>query len=42
MGTERVLELSYERPGDEFYTSLDAFEFKGRKWKKITVTTPKD
>ena len=30
--TERVLELQFERPGDEFYTSLDKFKFLGQKW----------
>ena len=38
--TERVLVLKYERPGDEFYTSLDSFEFKGREWTKMTTETP--
>lgn len=38
--TERVLKLTYERPGDEFYTSLDAFEYKGQEWtKKVTETS---
>jgi hypothetical protein len=40
--TERVLELTYERPGDEFYTSLDAFEFKGSKWTKRVIETSSD
>ncbi len=38
--TERVLVLKYERPGDEFYTSLDSFEFKSREWTKRTTETP--
>lgn len=29
---ERALELSYERPGDEFYRSSDAIEYLGRQW----------
>ena len=37
--TERVLVLTYERPGDEFYTALDSFKFKSREWtKKVTET----
>jgi hypothetical protein len=38
--TERVLVLTYARPGDEFYTALDSFEFKGREWQKRTTETP--
>ncbi len=38
--TERVLVLTYARPGDEFYTSLDAFEFKSREWTKRETQTP--
>ena len=38
--TERILVLKYERPGDEFYTSLDAFEFKSREWTKRETQTP--
>ena len=34
--TERVLELTFRRPGDEFYTSLDKFKFVGQKWKSDT------
>ena len=30
--SERVLEVTFERPGDEFYTSLDKFNFVGQKW----------
>jgi len=37
--TERVLVLRYERPGDEFYTSLDSFEFKGQEWEKRVTET---
>lgn len=34
--TERVLRLTFERPGDEFYTALDQFVFKGKKWETVT------
>ena len=30
--SERVLEVIFERPGDEYYTSLDKFNFVGQKW----------
>lgn len=29
---ERVLKLTFKRPGDEFYTSLDQFVFESKKW----------
>ena len=38
--TERVFVLNYERPGDEFYTALDGFEFKGSEWTKRVTETP--
>ncbi|MCI0651019.1 MAG: hypothetical protein L0Z55_03970 [Planctomycetes bacterium] len=44
--TERVLELVFERPGDEFYTSLDKFKFGGQKWvtvmREITLPPPNE
>ncbi len=36
--TERVLEVVFERPGDEFYTSLDRFLPGGQKWKAVPST----
>ncbi len=39
--TERVLRIVFERPGDEFYTSLDQFKLKSKKWVTITSETPK-
>jgi len=35
--TERVLRLNFERPGDEFYTSMDLFQFKKKKWMMNTL-----
>ena len=29
---ERVLKITFHRPGDEFYTSLDKFTFVGKEW----------
>lgn len=29
---EELLEITFHRPGDEFYTSLDWMEFKERRW----------
>jgi hypothetical protein len=29
---EKFLEITFHRPGDEFYTSLHWMEFEGRKW----------
>lgn len=34
--TERVLEVIFERPGDEFYTSLDRFKYVDQRWTKET------
>ena len=36
--TERVLRLTFHRPGDEFYTSLDKFKFIEKKWGTVTRT----
>lgn len=33
--TEQVLEIAYERPGDEFYRTEDPFEFAGRRWVRV-------
>lgn len=33
--TERVLVLSYERPGDEFYRQDDPITYLGREWKTL-------
>jgi len=38
--TERVLRLSFERPGDEFFTSMDSFKFKSKAWVKISREIP--
>ncbi len=35
--TERVLRLNFERPGDEFYTSMDLFRFKSKVWRMNTL-----
>ena len=35
--TERVLRLHFERPGDEFYTSMDLFRFKNKAWRMNTL-----
>ncbi|MCA8959307.1 MAG: hypothetical protein KDC38_02290 [Planctomycetes bacterium] len=39
--TERVLRVTFERPGDEFYTSLDQFKFKSKTWITLTKETRK-
>ncbi|MGE3166030.1 MAG: hypothetical protein AB7O52_14080 [Planctomycetota bacterium] len=33
--TERVLKVTFKRPGDEFYTSLDQFVLESKKWEKV-------
>lgn len=38
--TERVLQITFARPGDEFYSSLDKFELVGQKWTKVVTETP--
>ncbi|MFN0057102.1 MAG: hypothetical protein ACKVX7_01475 [Planctomycetota bacterium] len=42
--TERVLQVTYSRPGDEFYTSLDKFKLTDQKWITETreVAVPKE
>lgn len=35
---ERVLRLTFKRPGDELYTSLDSIKFAGKKWDTIVTT----
>ena len=39
--TERVLRIVFERPGDEFYTSLDQFKLKSKNWITLTSETGK-
>lgn len=34
--TERVLKLSYSRPGDELYTITDVVRFVGKEWVDVT------
>ncbi len=34
--TERVLRIEFRRPGDEFFTSMDSFEFQKKSWVKVT------
>lgn len=38
--TERVLRLTFVRPGDEFFTSLDSFKFKSKGWVRISREMP--
>ncbi|MFQ5653480.1 MAG: hypothetical protein ACE5GW_01970 [Planctomycetota bacterium] len=38
--TERVLRITFLRPGDEFYTSMDRFKFAGKEWISITREIP--
>jgi hypothetical protein len=40
--SERVLQLMYERPGDEYYRSEDPVEFVGRQWTTIERTIKTD
>lgn len=40
--TERVLELRYERPGDEFWTPDDLLTFLDRKWVDVIRTIKTD
>ena len=37
---ERVLKLTFVRPGDEIYTSLDRITFKGKEWLPMVQETP--
>ncbi len=34
--TERVLRLEFHRPGDEFFTSMDSFQFEKKNWVDVT------
>ena len=38
--TERVLRLEFHRPGDEFYTSMDSFQFEKKTWVAVTHEFP--
>ncbi len=37
---ERVLLITFERPGDELYPTLDDIKFKSKKWITLSFTTP--
>jgi hypothetical protein len=39
---ERALVLRYYRPGDEYYRTLDAFEFEGREWVSLEQVAKSD
>ncbi len=32
---ERVMRLEFHRPGDEFFTSMDSFQFEKKKWADV-------
>lgn len=38
--TERVLQITFARPGDEFYSSLDKFKLLDQKWTTVVTETP--
>ena len=38
--TERVLRLEFHRPGDEFYTAMDSFQFTKKSWVNVTHEFP--
>ncbi|MGE4612749.1 MAG: hypothetical protein AAEJ46_00195 [Planctomycetota bacterium] len=38
--TERVLRLEFHRPGDEFFTSMDSFQFEKKSWVFVTHEFP--
>ncbi len=40
--TERVLELTFTRPGDQYYPAWDKFKFVSRKWKQLVRETSID
>ena len=39
---ERVLQITFERPGDEIYPTLDDIKFVSKKWITLSVTTPNE
>jgi hypothetical protein len=39
---ERIFQLTFERPGDEFYRTDDAIEYVGRQWVTVERTVKSD
>ena len=38
----KILELEYERPGDEFFAVGDALKFLSRKWREVSTKIKTD